>query len=158
MNASQPRPRRRAPNGAGAVNASSRGLAAQEPSTWFVLALSAIFVALGVLFLLAPRLGAALFGLPAPEGEAFFYLPAIGLRDLAFGLYLFALARLSHARAVGTILGITTLIPAGDVIVVALAHGWTLHVLLHAFSGLVMAAGSAWLLARSHISPEQSSS
>jgi hypothetical protein len=121
-----------------------------EPSTWLVLALSALFVGLGVVFLAAPRLGAAVFGLPAPEGDGFGYLPAIGLRDLAFGLYLFALARLADARALGTVLGITTLIPAGDVIVVALERGWTLHLLVHAVSGLVMLASSAWLFTRSH--------
>ncbi len=131
-----------------------RGLALNEPSTWLVLALSAVFVSLGVLFLVAPRLGAALFGLPAPEGQSFGYLPAIGLRDLAFGLYLFALARLADARAVGTVLAITTLIPAGDVILVALARGWSLHILLHAFSGLVMAASAAWLFARSRSASE----
>ncbi len=131
-----------------------RGLALNEPSTWLVLALSAVFVGLGVLFLAAPRLGAALFGLPAPEGQSFGYLPAIGLRDLAFGLYLFALARLADARAVGTVLAITTLIPAGDVILVALARGWSLHILLHAFSGLVMAASAAWLFARSRSASE----
>ena len=131
-----------------------RGLALNEPSTWLVLALSAVFVGLGVLFLAAPRLGAALFGLPAPEGQSFGYLPAIGLRDLAFGLYLFALARLADARAVGTVLAITTLIPAGDVILVALARGWSLHILLHAFSGLVMLASAVWLLTRSQTDPE----
>jgi hypothetical protein len=132
----------------------SRGLPRGEPSTWLVLALSAVFVSLGVLFLAAPRWGAALFGLPAPEGAGFFYLPAIGLRDLAFGLYLLALARLSDARAVATVLAITTVIPVGDVIIVALARGWSLHILLHAFSGLVMAASAAWLFARSRSASE----
>jgi hypothetical protein len=131
-----------------------RGLPWNEPSTWLVLALSAVFVGLGLLFLGLPRLGAAIFGLPAPEGDGFFYLPAIGLRDLAFGLYLFALARLADTRAVGTVLALTTVIPAGDVIIVALARGWSLHVLLHAFSGLVMAAGATWLLSRSRSASE----
>jgi hypothetical protein len=130
----------------------ARGLPLHEPSTWFVLALSALFVGLGGLFVLAPRLGAALFGLPAPEGASLGYLPAIGLRDLAFGLYLFALARLATARAVATVLAITTLIPAGDVAIVALERGLSSpgHLLLHAASGATMAAGAAWLFHRSH--------
>ncbi len=130
----------------------ARGLPLGEPSTWFVFALSALFVGLGLLFVLAPRLGAALFGLPAPEGQSFGYLPAIGLRDLAFGLYLFALARLATARAVATVLAITVLIPAGDVAIVAVERGFSSpgHLLLHAASGATMAAGAAWLFRRSH--------
>ena len=95
-----------------------RGSAADEPGTWLVLALSGLFVLLGLLFVFGPRTGAALFGIPAPEDAGLAYVSAIGLRDLAFGLYLFALSRLSTRRTVGAILGITVLIPVGDVIVV----------------------------------------
>ena len=131
--------------------ASHRGLPFAEPSTWFVLALSALFVGLGLLFILAPRLGAALFGLPAPEGASLGYLPVIGLRDLAFGLYLFAIVRLATRRAAATVLAITTLIPAGDMAIVALERGVASlgHLLLHAASGATMAAGAAWLFRRS---------
>jgi hypothetical protein len=127
---------------------SSRGLSPAEPGTWYVLALSGVFVLLGLLFILAPRMGAALFGLPAPEGASLGYLPVIGLRDLAFGLYLFALARLAGRRAVGTVLAITVLIPAGDVAIVALERGWSSpgHLLLHAASGGAMLAGAVWML------------
>ena len=115
-------------------------------------ALAAMFVGLGLLFLFAPRWGAALFGIPAPENAGIAYLPAIGLRDLAFGLYLFALARLATARAVAAVLAITTLIPAGDIAIVAMERGLSSpgHLLLHAASGTTMAAGAAWLLYRSH--------
>ncbi len=125
-----------------------RGLARAEPSTWLVLALSCLFVLLGLLFLLAPRLGAALFGLPAPEGSALGYVPAIGLRDLAFGLYLFALARLAGPSTLGTILALTVLIPVGDVTLIALERGLGSpgHLLLHGLSALILAAAAAWLL------------
>jgi hypothetical protein len=121
-----------------------------EPSTWLVLALSGVFILLGLLFVLAPRTGAALFGI-APEGPGLSYVSAIGLRDLAFGAYLAALSRLSTRRAVGTVLGLTVLIPAGDVVLVFLERGFESpkHLLLHAVSGLVMAASASWLLARS---------
>ena len=111
-----------------------------------MLALSCVFVLLGLLFLTAPRLGAALFGLPAPEGSAFGYLPAIGLRDLAFGLYLAALAW-TAPRALALILGITVLIPVGDVLIVAFARGLDspAHLLLHAASALTLAGAAAWL-------------
>jgi hypothetical protein len=124
------------------------GLPLHEPSTWLVLALSGVFVLLGLLFVFAPRAGAALFGIAAPEGPGLSYVSAIGLRDLAFGAYLAALSRLATRRAVGTVLGLTIFIPAGDVILVFLERGFESpkHLLLHAGSGLVMAASSLWLL------------
>jgi hypothetical protein len=127
------------------------GLPLHEPSTWLVLALAGVFVLLGFLFIFAPRPAAALFGIAAPEGPSLSYVSAIGLRDLAFGAYLAALSRLSTRRAVGTVLGLTVLIPVGDVILVFLERGFESpkHLLLHAGSGLVMAASSFWLLAQS---------
>ncbi|WP_262297973.1 DUF4267 domain-containing protein [Microvirga sesbaniae] len=126
------------------------GLPWREPSTWLVVALAGVFVLLGLLFVFAPRAGAALFGIPAPEGSDLSYVTAIGLRDLAFGAYLAALARLATQPIVGTVLGLTVLIPAGDVVLVFLARGFASpgHLLIHAGSGLVMAAGSFWLLGR----------
>ena len=119
-----------------------------EPSAWLVLALSGLFVTLGIVFIAAPSLGAALFGIPAVDATTLAYVDAIGFRDLAFGLYLFALARMSTRRVVGTVLGLTALIPAGDVIIVAVMQGLFApgHLLLHAASGAVMAGSSFWLL------------
>ncbi len=130
------------------VPAGGPGLPLAQPGTWFVLALSGVFVLLGILFILAPRMGAALFGLPAPEGRALAYLPAIGLRDLAFGLYLFALSRTAPPRALGLVLAITVLIPAGDIAILALERGTESpgHLLLHGLSGLAMVLASAWVL------------
>jgi hypothetical protein len=107
-------------------------------------ALAAMFVALGALFLFAPHWGAGLFGIPAPENAGFAYLPAIGLRDLAFGLYLAALARLGSARALSAVLALTTLIPLGDMALVGWARGLDsgFHLLLHGASAALM-AGSA---------------
>jgi hypothetical protein len=126
------------------------GLPLHEPSTWLVFALSGVFVVLGLLFILAPRAGAALFGIAAPEGPGLSYVSAIGLRDLAFGAYLAALSRVSMHRAVGTVLGLTVLIPIGDVILVFLERGFESpkHLLLHAGSGIVMAGSALWLLAQ----------
>jgi len=126
------------------------GLSLTEPGGWLVLALSGVFVLLGLLFVFAPRAGAALFGIPAEEGSGLSYVSAIGLRDLALGFYLFALLRLSTRRAIGAILGITVLIPVGDVILVFLERGFDSpgHLLLHGLSGVVMAASSLWLLAQ----------
>ena len=75
-------------------------------------------------------------------------MSAIGPRDLALGLYLFTLARISSRRAIGAILGITVLIPVGDVAIVWTERGFEspAHLLLHAGSAVLMAAGAAWLL------------
>jgi hypothetical protein len=123
------------------------GLPLHEPSTWLVFALSGVFVLLGLLFIITPRAGASLFGIAAPEEPGLSYVSAIGLRDLAFGAYLAALSRLSTHRIVGTVLGLTVLIPVGDVILVFLARGFESppHLLLHAGSGIVMAASAFWL-------------
>jgi len=130
------------------VQGTAAGLPLSAPSTWLVLALSGVFILLGLLFLFAPRAGAALFGIQAPDGPGLAYVTAIGLRDLAFGLYLLALSRLSTARAIGVVLGLTVLIPAGDVVLVWSARGLEApgHLMLHVGSGIVMAAGSIWLL------------
>ena len=127
------------------------GLPWSEPRTWLVLALAGVFMLLGLLFVFAPRAGAALFGIAAPEGPGLSYVSAIGLRDLAFGSYLAALARLSTPRTLGVVLGLTVLIPAGDIIIVFLERGLESpkHLLLHAGSGLVMGLSALWLLAPS---------
>ena len=121
-----------------------------RPSTWIVLAPAIGLVLLGLLFIARPTAGAAIFGIPAPDWPGRWYLVAIGLRDLAFGLYVLALALFASARAVGLVLAITVLIPAGDIVIVALERGLAspLHLALHAASGTYMAAASAWVLTR----------
>jgi hypothetical protein len=134
-----------------------RGMDLSEPRTWLVLALSGVFVLLGLLFVFLPRAGAALFGIRPSDIAGLSYVSAIGLRDLALGLYLFTLSRLSTARAVGAILAITVLIPIGDVIIVWMQRGLESpgHLLLHGGSAFVMAASAAWLLTSSiHIDRE----
>ena len=107
-------------------------------------------VALGVVFVAAPGLGAAIFGLPAPEGDGAAWIAVVGLRDLAFVGYVFALALLSTRRAVGLVLGVTALIPIGDVLVLLAVRGFSSpgHLLLHLASAVVMAAAAAWMLRR----------
>jgi hypothetical protein len=126
----------------------TRGLSSSAPSTWLVRILSLVFIGLGLLFLLAPLAGAAVFGLSAPEGESLSYLPAIGLRDFAFGLYLLILSFTATQRILGLIFAATLVIPIGDLIIVSAARGSdaTLNLLLHGASAAVMAASSIWLL------------
>ncbi len=127
---------------------SRRGLPAGEPSTWLVRLLSLGFMVLGLVFVFAPRAGASLFGLPAPEFESSGYLPAIGLRDLAFGLYLLILSLTSTQRVLGLIFAATLVIPIGDLVIVASARGPDAisNLMLHGVSAAVMAGASLWLL------------
>ncbi len=109
-----------------------------------------------MLFVVAPRAGAAVFGLPAPEGDALGYLRAIGIRDLAFGGYVLALAWLAGRRAAGIVLAITLLIPVSDLALILSIRGFDspLHLLLHAASGIYVGLAAMILL---RYGPERSS-
>jgi hypothetical protein len=122
-------------------------LPVRDLSTWLVLAPGIGLVLIGVVFILKPGLGAAIFGVPAPPGSEP-YLIAIGLRDVAFGLYILALALFSSRRAVGLVLALTVLIPLGDILIVAHQRGLSApgHLMLHAASGTYMIAAALWVL------------
>ena len=122
----------------------------RDAAAWPALVPVLALVALGVVFVAAPDLGAAIFGLPAPEGGGVAWIAVVGLRDLAFGGYVFALALFSTRRVVGLVLGMTVLIPLGDVLLLLAARGFSSpgHLLLHLASGGVMAAAAAWMLRR----------
>jgi hypothetical protein len=115
-----------------------------DRSLWPALLPPAGLAGLGLLFILWPSAGAALFGLPPPEGTARAWLAVVGLRDLVFAGYAFALAALVSRRALGVLLAVTALIPVGDVaILFATGSGRAWHVALHLGSG-AMVAGAAW--------------
>ena len=120
----------------------------RDLATWIAIAPAVALILLGLVLIFAPRLGAAIFGLPEPEGAGIGYVPAIGIRDIAFGLYILALAWFSSRRAVGIVLALTALIPVGDILVLVghtgLSSPW--HLALHGVSGLYMAAAAAWVL------------
>ena len=120
----------------------------RDASAWPALAPPIALVALGAVFIASPRAGAAVFGLPAPEGHGAAWVAVVGLRDLAFGGYVLALALFSTRRAVGVVLGTTVLIPLGDVLVLLAVRGFSSpgHLLLHLAGAGVMAAAAAWLL------------
>ncbi len=95
-----------------------------------------------------PWAGAAVFGVPAPDGAGLAYVRAVGLRDLALALYLLGLACFSSRRAVGIVLGATVVVPVGDVLLVLAREGVSSpgHLLLHGLSGACCAAVALWLL------------
>ncbi|MFC7607323.1 DUF4267 domain-containing protein [Teichococcus aestuarii] len=105
-----------------------------------VLALAGVFLLLGALFLAAPGVGAALFGLPAPGAEALAWVRTVALRDPALGLYLAGLWWLGSRRGLGVVLAATVVIPLGDMLMVFLWHGGATPWLLpHAASALATA-------------------
>ena len=57
----------------------------------------------GFVFIFKPDWGATIFGVAAPPGSVPYRI-AIGLRDVAFGLYILGLALFSSRRAVGLVL------------------------------------------------------
>ena len=115
--------------------------------TWVVLGVAGGFLLLGLLFVAAPRWGAALFGIPAPEGPGLAYVRAIGFRDLVLALYLVALTLFASRRALRLVLGLTTIIPACDVVLVAAVTGVSSpgHLALHGASAACFAALALWV-------------
>ena len=113
-----------------------------------VLGMAGVFLLIAALFVAAPALGAAVFGIPAPDGAGLAYVRALGLRDLALGLYLLGLARFSSRRAVAVVLGATVVIPVGDMLLVFVWEGLSSpgHLLLHGLTGGCCAAVALWLL------------
>jgi len=121
--------------------------ASRPPSLWPALVPPAGLAALGLLFILWPSAGAWLFGLDLPEGGARAWLAVVGLRDLVFAGYAFALAAFASRRALGTVLALTALIPVGDMaILLATGSGSALHLAAHLFSCAVMAGAAWWAL------------
>lgn len=120
-----------------------------DPRLWTVLALALVFLALGVLFLAAPALGALIYGVPAPDGTARTSLRAIGARDAALALYLAGLSLFATRRAVATVLAASLVIPACDLALILCAGtaAWW-QVALHGVSAGVLALTALWLARR----------
>jgi len=115
---------------------------------WPVFLLSALFLLLGGLCLLAPTSAASFYGLESDDPSALFYVRAIGLRDAALALYLFGLALAGLRRALAVVALGTLIIPAGDMALLAISGaGEPVHYLLHAASFLCFAV-LAWVSAR----------
>jgi hypothetical protein len=126
------------------------GRALRGAGAWVVVAMAGVFLVIAALFVAAPALGTAVFGIPAPDGAGLAYVRAVGLRDLALALYLLGLACFSSRRAIGIVLAATVVIPAGDMLLVLTREGLSSpgHLLLHGLSGACCAAVALWLLLR----------
>jgi hypothetical protein len=115
---------------------------------WPALLLAAGLMALGAVFIIWPRLGAAIFGLPAPDGPAVAWLAVVGVRDLVFGSYVIGLALLASRHALGLVLALTALIPVSDIFILLAVTGLAspMQLLLHLASAAAVAATATWTL------------
>lgn len=103
----------------------------------------AALLLLGIAIIAFPPLAAALFGMPAPDANDITYLRAIALRDLAFGVWLLLGAGIS-IRASVISLAAMTLIPGGDLALVAVYGEGLLPLLPHAISLAGFGLLAAW--------------
>jgi hypothetical protein len=111
--------------------------------------LAAAIIAIGARFLLAPRVAAAGYGVPADPDQSAVraYLSVKGIRDITTGLFV-VIAMLAHATSlVGWIMLAATLIPIVDAVIVvrsggprAVAYG------VHGVTAAVMLVTAALLL------------
>jgi hypothetical protein len=107
---------------------------------FIVLAVAGAFGLLGLCFVVAPRTGAALFGIPVESGPGVAYVRAIGFRDLTLGVYISALALWSSRRALSIVLGATVIIPICDLVLLVSVVGLTWHLIVHAASAACFTA------------------
>lgn len=133
---------------AGVSGASGAGERVRGPAAWIVAAMGLLFLLIGIVFIVIPAQGAALFGIPAREAAAQAYVRALVLRDLALGLYLLGLLRFASRRALGIVLAATVVIPLGDMMLILAWRGLSspLHLLLHGISAGGTGLTALWLL------------
>lgn len=114
--------------------------------TMTLLLTSAVFFLLGGLFLLAPVAGGMVYGLETHTTSALFYVRAIGLRDLAVASYILGLTVVGQRPALVILLALTTVIPAGDLLLLGLAGtAAVLNYVLHGISLVVFALLALWV-------------
>jgi hypothetical protein len=106
-------------------------------------------VFIGARFIVAPRVAAAGYGVPAELGQpsAGAYLTVKGVRDIASGLIVFVLMAAGATHLLGWVILAATIIPLADAIIVLVNGGpksiaWGVHGLTAA----VMLVTSALLL------------
>jgi hypothetical protein len=110
-----------------------------------IILLSAIFLILAIVFLISPTTGAQIYGLPTNAPDAVLFVRAIAMRDLALAGYLAGLTFGGCRRALTILLAMTTIIPLGDLCLLAsFRAGNLVHYLLHGSSLLCFAGLAFW--------------
>lgn len=119
--------------------------AIDAPLRLTVSAVAVAFFLLAALFILSPAQGAAFFGLATEDRTALFFVRAVGLRDLALAIYLLALAHSGGTRPLAILLAGTTVIPAGDLVLLSNTdEASKANSLLHGASLVLFASLACW--------------
>ena len=102
----------------------------------------------GLTFLLDPHGAPAGFGIePWPTGEAAGYFVVKGVRDLAYGLVIFAVLATGSRRTLGWVILVDVTIPLGDALAVV-THGgtWATALTVHGSAAAVVLLTAILLL------------
>jgi Domain of unknown function (DUF4267) len=106
-------------------------------------------VFIGARFIVAPRVAAAGYGVPAEPGQPSVgaYLSVKGVRDIASGLIVFVLMAAGATHLLGWVILAATIIPLADAIIV-LGNGGSKSIAwgVHGLTAAVMLVTSALLL------------
>lgn len=104
--------------------------------------------AIGVLYLVRPRMMATVFGLPAlPHEDATPWLRLKGIRDLTTGVVAGVLLLLAPPTVIGWILLAFAIIPVGDAAIVLAARGDTKAAWgIHGTTAAIMTVGAILLI------------
>ena len=120
---------------------------------WFahgIALLAAIgIIAIGIMYLLQPRMMTPNFGLPPPEvgPNVAWWLRLKGSRDIVSGLVVLALLAWGSPRLLGIVLLIEAMIPIGDMSLVLAAKGSVRHALgIHGLTAALMIAAAIPLI------------
>lgn len=124
---------------------------------WLALGIAVLLavaiIAIGLLYLLRPRIVSRGFGLPLPEEgpNIAWWLRLKGVRDIASGLAVLAFLVWGAPREVGIILAVEAFIPVGDMLTVLAAKGSTRTALgMHGVTALVMVLAAIPLVIGAH--------
>lgn len=107
----------------------------------FLAALFGLFLCLtGIVFVISPAGAVAAFGIDPSHMADLPLAPAVGVRQFALGLIVFALALRRQSGACGTVLLIVSLVPVADFMIAGKAFGYTsaLHHLVTVPMSLVL--------------------
>lgn len=113
---------------------------------WLCAALALGILFFGLLALIAPRFGSAIFGMPVAAADALSWVRLAAVRDIALGLFLIAVLALKQDRTAGILILLAIVVPVTDATTVFLRNGPDYHILIHSASILFMLFLGARLL------------
>ena len=117
---------------------------------FFIVAIGLALLVPAPVALMAPGLAASAFGIPVPTVEAQAYLLAIGIRDVALGVWLLSMLALGAApRLLAASLWSISIVAAGDALNVGTYSQWqNFQALVPHVAGIVVLVAIGWRLWR----------